>query len=325
MYLPGSNSNVTLVTVFCHLSLLFRYGIIDAMEDSYSSRPVVGRLVALDFRPARPLTLLGPLWAALCGVVASGGLAWKSQSLLILFFLFLLCDALLGAWRAIWLHADWRAALPRNLANARLWATLSDDTPAFFLRRLQRITSWRIKFIRTALWPLIDSELIGMLFAGALAMCIAVVLGLVPTILTGVALVIALVEGQAGAERGAGLRALFEIGFPWLIAQSAFGYFSWFSVTYILLFTLAYRALLGIAATRENRWLAWSNLTQLAVVFLLIAHNAPAGAGVVALGLLAQVLWQTRFRNDRDGHTYAQHIQSYILVGMLMASLSLWF
>ncbi len=201
----------------------------------------------------------------------------------------------------------------------------SDYAPPSFFLRVMWAGSRRVKYLRSIIWPLIDSEMMGMLVAGVLAVCIAVVLGLVPTILTAIALVVALIEGQLGAERGTGLRALFEITLPWLIAQSAFGYFSWFSLVFILLFTLAYRALLGISTRRQGRWVTWSNVTQLAVVFLLIASNTPAGAGIVGLGLLAQILWQVRLQTDRDGRMYAQRIQSYILVAMLVASLSLWF
>jgi hypothetical protein len=268
---------------------------------------------------------LGPAWAALCGVLASGGVLFKNQSLLTLILLFLLCDALLGAFRVLWLHADWRTALPHNLANARIWLLTSSDAPASFFSRLTRALSQRIRFVRTVIWPLIDSEIIGMVIAGILAVCIAVVLGLVATILTAAALVIALIEGQLGVERGVWLRAVFEMTLPWLIAQSAFGYFSWLSLAFVLLFTLVYLALLGVAAVRKGSWIRLSNVSQWVVIFLLIASNAPAGAGIVALGLLAQMLWQSRYRMDRDGRNYAQRAQSYILVGMLAAGLSLWF
>jgi hypothetical protein len=306
------------------LSLLYRYGIIDLMEDSYTTRPVVGRLIALDFRPARPLTLLGPAWAALCGAVASGALTLSSQTLFVLILLLLLCDALLGAWRALWLHADWRTAFARNRASAQVWLTPSEYEPTAFFRRVTWNVSRQVHFARSAVWPLIDSEIIGMMIAGVVALCLAVVLGLAPTILTALALVLALIEGQVGAARGAELRALFEIALPWLIGQSAFGYFSGLALVFILLFTLAYRALLGVASARQSRWLVWSNVTQLGVVFLLIVSSAPVGAGVVGLGLLAQMLWQVRYRVDRDGGTYAQRVQSYMLVGMLVTGLSLW-
>jgi hypothetical protein len=308
-----------------YLDLLTFCGIIGAMEDSYSSlRPVAGRLVALDFRPARPLTMLGPMWAALCGAIASGGLIFQNQWLLKLILLFLMCDALLGAWRALWLHADWRTALPRNLANARLWFYTSSTESNTLWARFTRAIAQRIHLVRTVIWPLIDSEIIGMLMAGILAICIAIVLGVVPTILTAVALVIALIEGQLQPEQGVELRVLYEMVLPWFIAQFTFGYFSWLALVYVLLFAVVYRALLALAMARQHRWIVIALAAQFIAALLLMATNTPAGAGIVILGLLAQVLWQTRYRFDRDGRAYAQRVQSYILVGMLVASLSLW-
>ncbi len=294
------------------------------MEDSYRSvRPVAGRLFALDLRPARPLTFLGPLWATLCGALAAGGVIYHDQWLLKLILLIVLCDALLGAWRALWLHADWRTALPHNIANARLWLMPPTYAPSALPQRLARAISYRIRFARFVIWPLIDSEIIGMILAGVMAVCLAVVLGLVPTILTALALVIALIEGQS-PERGVELRGVYEIALPWLIAQSAFGYFSGLALAFVVLFTLIYRALFAIASSRETRWMSIANVAQLVVILILMATNTPAGAGIIALGLLAQVLWQIRYRVDRDGRAYAQRVQSYLLVEMLIAGLSLW-
>ncbi len=294
------------------------------MEESFSVRPVVGRLIALDLRPTRPLTYLGPAWAALCGALASGHLEWQGNTLLILILTVLLCDPLLGAWRSLWLHADWRTALPRNLANAHAWLILPADTPTAFFPRLARVAARRVAFLRNVIWPLMDSEMIGLAIVGTLALAIAVVLGLVPFMLTASAMILALVEGQLGAERGRGLRAIYEIALTWLIATSAFGAFSWLALLFALLFTLTYRALIGLAVTRLGHWIVWSNLTQLAVIVILVVINMPIGAAVVALGLLAQVLWQLRFHADQDGRMYAQRIQSYVLVAMLVAGLSLW-
>jgi hypothetical protein len=295
------------------------------MEESHSVRPIAGRLLALDFRPARPLTLLGPAWAVLCGSIASGGLLLQTPTLLNLVLLLLLCDALLGAWRSLWLHADWRTALPRNLTNARIWSMTSSDTPSFFLQRWTRGISQRIRFLRIVAWPLIDSEITGMLVAGILALCVAVVLGQLPTILTVVALLLALIEGQLGVERGALLRAIFEIALPWSIAQSAFGGFSWLALVVIGLFTLMYFALLGLVAAPSGRWTWLSILIQFGVIGILIAFKVAAGAGIVALGLLAQVLWQARFRVERNGRAYAQHVQSYLMIEMLVVAIMLWF
>ena len=106
------------------------------MEESSSARPLVGRWLALELRPTRPLTWLGPSWAVLCGAVASGGLLPRGQSVLLLIFSLLLGDVLLGAWRALWLQPDWRDAVRRAVMNAPTWYVDSDDADGWRVIRL---------------------------------------------------------------------------------------------------------------------------------------------------------------------------------------------
>lgn len=293
------------------------------MEESFATRPLVGRWIALDVRPTRPLTWLGPAWATLCGALASGGLTLAGQSFLTLVLSLLLSDTLLGAWRALWLQSDWRAAVRRVATSGSQWLETPGETRG--LRHRVRLAIRRLRYLYQFVWPLIDSEIMGLLTLGALALGVALMLGQVAVVLTSAAMVFALIEGQIGTTRGAGLRVVSEITVPWLIAQSAFGYFSWLGLVFALLFTLVYRALLGMATTHSDHWIAWSNLAQVAVVLLLVASNTAAGVGLVLLGLLAQVLWQARYRSDHDGQSYARNVQSYVLVAMLVCGLSLWF
>lgn len=302
------------------------------MQD-FLTRPLVGRLIALDVRPTRTLTLLGPAWAALCGAIASGsliltsqtfpGVTVRGQTFLTLILIVMLCDAFLGAWRSLWLQSDWRPALSHALDSSDRW--LRPWNPSeFILRRWVGALGRWTKYLREIIWPIIESEMIGMIIAGILALSTAVVLGPQTFLLTAFAMILSLIEGQIGTARGAGLRALCEIALPFHIAQSAFGFFSWSSLAFSILFTLVYRALLGLATTRQMNWIRWSNIAQLGVVALLLIRSSPIGAGVVAMGLLAQVLWQARFIYDRDGNGYARRIQSYILIAMLIAAISLW-
>ncbi|HEX7586871.1 MAG TPA: hypothetical protein VF478_01005 [Anaerolineae bacterium] len=293
------------------------------MEESSSARPLVGRWLALELRPTRPLTWLGPAWAVLCGAVASGGLLPRGQTAFLLIFSLLLGDVLLGAWRALWLQPDWRDAVRRAVINAPTWYVESDDAYGWRVVRLIRRIGGRVRFLRKVILPAVDSEIVGMAMVGALALSVAVVLGQTVVALTLAALFFALVEGQVSGERGAYLRALFEIALPWLIAESAFGYFSWLSLFYVLIFTLVYRSLVGLAETRRTYWLVWSNLAQLLAALALFVGSAPAVAGLAALGLLAQVLWQSRFRVNRDGRAYVQRVQSYVLVVMLAAAFAI--
>jgi hypothetical protein len=250
-------------------------------------------------------------------------LTLKGQTLIFIVFLFLLCDPLLGAWRAVWMQGDWRDSLRRALANMPAWFGASDTPSLLPLRLFHQLSRW-LTYARQVVLPLIDSEVTGMVTAGGLAICVASVLGQVPLVLTIVAMIVALVEGQVSTERGTILRALYEIAFPWLVAQSAFGSFSWIGFAFVVLFTLVYRALIGLGA-RQMQWILWSNGLQLLATLLLFLSNTPIAAGVAALALLAQVLWQARYRVDHDGRAYAQRVHSYVLVVMVLSGLSLWF
>lgn len=293
-------------------------------ETAYPARPVLGRLLALDLRPTRPVTWLGPAAAALCGALASGGFDGRARAWLVLILSILLCDALIGAWRALWLHADWRAALPRNLASARIWFNLPDEVPTALWARWRRALARRVTFARSVVWPLIDSEIIGMLMAGLLATCIAALFNPLTFALVLLALALALLEGQVSARLALSLRALIEMTLPWLIAQSALGALAWRALFFVLLFTLVYRALLGLTTERAERWQAWNNWPQLVIALALFAMNVPIGAAMVALGLVAQRLWQMRWQSERAARAYVQQVQSYVLVAMLIVSIALW-
>lgn len=292
-------------------------------ESSYPARPVLGRLLALDLRPMRPLTLLGPAAAALCGAIASGGLNGQWRSWVVLILVILLCDVLIGAWRASWLHADWRVALPRNLASARVWYMLTDELPSSRVARWGRAITRRVMLARNVIWPLMDSEIIGMLIAGLFALCLAALFNPIALALTLAALVLALIEGQVSERHTLGLRALIELTLPWLIAQSVFEYFSYAALFFVLLLTGIYRALLGLVYARPERWYVWNNVAHLVVALTLFASNAPVPAALVAMALLAQLLWQMRWRTEGAAREYVQHIQSYVLATMVVVSLSL--
>lgn len=293
-------------------------------ESSYPARPLLGRLLALDLRPTRPVTFIGPAAAALCGALASGGLSGRAQTWLVLILSILLCDALIGAWRALWLHADWRVALPRNLASARIWFNLPDDAPHAAAPRWWRALTRRSAFARNVIWPLIDSEIIGMLVAGTLAASIAALFAPLTFVLVLSALALALLEGQVSEPHALSLRALIELTLPWLIAHSALGAVSLRALFFVLLWTLVYRALLGLGAGRAERWRWWNNLPQAVIALALFVAHAPIGAAIVALGLLAQVLWQIRWQTERAARAYVQQVQSYVLVAMLVVSIALW-
>ncbi len=298
-------------------------GMIVAMEESFRTRPLFGRWIALDLRATRPLTLLGPAWAALCGAIASGGLLLKGQSILYLVLSLLLCDTLLTAWRVLWSEASWG----KRSRNPHLWFDSYDVNPNPGFPRAFQSAGMRVAGLKDSVASALDSDIVGIVTAGALAASVAAVLGPIPLGLAVVAMVLSIAESRMSGSpgRGAWLKAITEIGLSWSVAELSLGSLSWLSLGYAISFTLIYRSLLGLATTRNSYWLALSNLAQVVVAGLLVVTNTPVGAGIVMLGLVAQILWQARYHEDRDGGAYARQVQSYVLVAMLICGFSLWF
>ncbi|MCL4488568.1 MAG: hypothetical protein M1570_10625 [Chloroflexi bacterium] len=289
------------------------------------TRPLFGRWIALDLRSTRPLTFIGPAWAALCGAIASGGLAFRGQNILFLVLSLLLCDAVLGGWRVLWAESEWRRLLHRRAAaEQEVFDWVSDPSDP----RLVNIAHWILRQIvrgGALIRLFVNSDFVPIATAGILALSIAAVLGSVTMALVVAAMILALVERELRLDWAAWLRAFGEITLSWFIAQSALGVFSWPSLVIALLFTLVYRALLSLVTGRNGRWILVSNLAQVAVVLFLIAGDTALGAGIALLGLLAQILWQARYHQDHDGAFYARQVQSYVLVVMAVSALALWF
>ena len=70
-------------------------------------RQALGPLMKLEVRVSRPLTWLGPAWAALCGAVASGWLTLSGENLLFLLIALFLADALWGTLWHLIAERDW--------------------------------------------------------------------------------------------------------------------------------------------------------------------------------------------------------------------------
>jgi len=74
---------------------------------STQDTPEIGQLVRLDVTLRGSGLWLGPIWAIICGIIASGGWKWNGVSLLQAVLVFFLVD---GAWATLWAAAaetDW--------------------------------------------------------------------------------------------------------------------------------------------------------------------------------------------------------------------------
>lgn len=287
------------------------------------TQPALGRRIALELRPARPATWLGPAWATLCGVVASGAFVFSGQDVLRLLVAILLTDPLLGAWRAAWVNTDWRAPVRAwRPTPTRSWMLLPYarmDSPA---ARVSQWISSRGKFWRSALWPEVGQSISALVVSGFIALTVALVLSPTAFTITLVALALAPIEAELGTRTfGQIPRALAEIGAAWMIGHSALARPTWQSFALALFFALGYRGVMALASSRDLGF-AIANLSQVLVGGVLLITGALVHAGIVGICLVAQILWQSLARHLNEYHsTYLPRVQWFMLAAMLAAAL----
>jgi hypothetical protein len=233
-----------------------------------------------------------------------------------------LADGILGAWRSAWLNTDWRAPLKRaeTLPPTPL-PLLPYAAPHSPGARLALYLGTRITLWREAIWPEVGDAIVAILISGLLALALGLVLGLIPVLFTLLALIVSALESER--TRGADwARAASEIGLVWLIGHTALNNLSVASLGLACLFTVAYYGALGV--TREHpRGLLWVNLAQIGVIIALVVWRLPVAAGLIALMLVAQGLWQAVYREKATSSVeYLRHVQTYVLAGMLVAALA---
>lgn len=291
-------------------------------------RPAVGRRVALELRPARPLTWLGPIAATICGALAAGGLTTLSgETLLRVAIAILLTDPILGAWRAAWVNTDWRRPMRGwEVTPTRAWMLVPYAQLGSPAARFSQWLSSRAKFWREAVMPHVGTSISAIIVTVLIALAIALALGTSTFILTVIALAFAPLENELG-EWGAGrwARAFSEIGMPWLIGDAAISQVlpPFESALLALLFAMAYRGLLSVAA-RPRLGLAISNLAQVLVIAFLLANGAMVNAVIFSFALGAQVLWQTVLRAERASSTiFLERAQWFLLLAMVVAALGI--
>jgi hypothetical protein len=143
------------------------------------SPPPSGGLVRLQAHATDLASWLGPTWATLCGVVASGGFGWQGQDWLRLALLTLLVD---GGWGTLWAAlggCDWATPLRRwhqwhkNAPIAALPYTLPGAPGGRLRQFLGRLHTWW----RQVLWPTCGSTLLAVVAALPVTALLGALLG----------------------------------------------------------------------------------------------------------------------------------------------------
>jgi len=284
-------------------------------------------MMKLEVRVTRPLTWLGPAWAALCGAVASGWLTLSAENLLFLLVALFLADALWGTLWYLIAEGDWfvsSARWPVQVPEASL-AALPYSAPGSPSHRIFGRLGWTKTWWRAVFWPRLGTALLGLVVVLPLTLVLAIILGQRVIILTSAALaimVLALLRARRHSAPPPSLRAILEMGFAWLAGHIAFGPLTLWSFLLAAFYTVAYHSCLELARNSERRWLTLLKVSQAAAIALLIYLRQPVVAGVVGLLLLPQMLLQPFLGQGQVELWYLRRTGPFLMAGMLLAALA---
>ncbi len=282
-------------------------------------------LLRLQARAPNLLAWLGPAWAVLGGVIASGAFDGRSGGWLRLALLILLVD---GGWGSLWAAigaTDWATPLSRwqewgrSAPTARLPYTLPGAPGGKLNHLLGGFRAWWGE----VLWPTCGSALLTLLVALPTSALLAVLLGMELLLLSAAALATMQLGAiwQRGRKKVApGWDALIAVAMPWIAGHITFGPTTLRSVGMATLFALAWGAAAGVRS-RLGQGLTIGG--QLLVVVSLVVLESPFAAGAVFLLLVPHVSLLARVRQGHEPAMYVRLTRPWLMAAMLVAALSL--
>lgn len=287
-----------------------------------------GRLVSLRIEMGSSSAWLGSAWAALCGAVASGQIRLEAQSFLLLLLVLFLVDPVLGGVWGLVLGTDWFAPFARGHRSrgeipSKSLPYTSPGSPGYRASRwLVEVLAWWRRDFR----PHVGTEFLSLILTLAVAITLASLLGRLVALLTLVALVLMAVVLFSSRQRGAisfSLRAVLELGLPWLMGHLAFGSLNWESVAFAFAYTVVYYACFVLLDGRRRTATRLLNGSQIVAVALLIIVKEPILAGIAGLLLLPQLLLQPFLWRGEAEWWYLQRSHPWLMASMLIAVLAI--
>jgi hypothetical protein len=303
------------------------------MEKEVDPKPSVvpsGGLIRLQARASDLVGRLGPTWAALCGVIASGGFIWQEQDWLRLAFLILLVD---GGWGTLWAAlggSDWATPFRRwreggwrqgrgNTSVGMLPYTLSGAPGGRLRQWLNRVHSWW----REVIQPICGSSLLAILAALLLTALLGAFLG--PELLLLSVAALAMMQLGVVWEGGQGAvsprwDALISVALPWLAGHATFRPVTLGSATLAVLFALAW----------GNSWRvtsAWGRVlaigSQLVAMATLVALHRPLAAGALFLLLVPQLMLLPWTQSSHPAAWYVRYTRPWLMAATALAAFAL--
>lgn len=292
---------------------------------STPSHPASGGLIRFQARLTDLIAWLGPAWASLCGVVASGGFGWQGGDFLRLALLILLVD---GGWGTLWAalgSTNWATPLRRwrnwhyGDPARRLPYTLPGSPGDWASRWMGQLRAWW----RDIFWPTCGPAFSAIVVALPVTALLGVLLG--PELLLLSAAAFAVMQLGLAWEGGRGnvppgWDAAIAVTLPWLAGHVAFGPLTLNSVGLALAFALAW----GGAWWARSAWgRALGIGAQLLAAALLVALYHPLAAGLLLLLLTPQMVLLPWLRRGQPPSWYARHTRPWLMAAMLVAAWAL--
>ena len=298
----------------------------------------VGHSIQVRLFLIRPIWRMGPGWAAVGGVLASGALPSVPEHLLTLLLVWFIADPVLGT---VW---DVGVGGPSAPAQRGVWRRLlTEERPGHgsalvifpytqagsrgqqLAERLGRARWWW----RESFWPEAGDEFITVALGLGVALLLGAVVG--PAVLVLIVFSVALSWLAAFSQDEASSHSpssparagnstwhgLAEFGIAWLIGSVALGQPSPLVIALGVCYTATY---LGLMRQPDRFWLAGAG--QFAVTCLLIGLRHPLAAAVTAITLVPQWGLRTRAGSPGASGPYLRAVQPFILVSMVAAALA---
>jgi len=290
-----------------------------------SSSPASGGLIRFQGRLTDLITWLGPAWASLCGVVASGSFGWQDEDWLRLALLILLID---GGWGTLWAalgSTNWATPLRRW----RDWRSGDPVTPLPYTfpgspgdqasRWLGQLRAWW----RDVLWPTCGPAISAIIVTLPATAVLGALLGPESLLLSAAAL--AVMQLGLAWEGGRGdvtpeWDSVVAVTLPWLAGHVVFGEPTLSSAGLALTFALAW----GAAWRTQSAWGRTLGIgAQLLAAALLVVLHRPLAAGFLLLLLTPQLVLLPWVRRGQPPSWYAHYTRPWLMAAMLVAAWAL--
>lgn len=298
-------------------------------DDQASSSRTIGHALTVLLFPTGAMAALGPLWALLCGTMASGRWRWQADRLLSLLLTLVIVEALWSTWRAILVDMDWGAYVA-----AHPWPDRGDPlslplyvTPWSPLGHLfvtwARVRRW----MRETLPAERRGALLAMPFLPPLILLLSVTAGQPMVLLSLATLALSLIEWRV-SRRGSShrsLQAAMEVGLSWLAGHAVFAPLTWPSFTLACCYALVYQGALSLedASCQPGRrsWtVALMYGGQICALCLLVLLQHPFAALLSGLICAPQglLLADSKPGEPRTGHL--RRAAPFMALSMLVAA-----